>query len=158
MTDGEIFSENLNALLEAKGMNASKLTKMLDSSYNTIKSYTRGKIPNTQMLRKLALVLGVPMDDFFREHRFSTEQALDALDESVFNLPELRGIPQTLRLLSIRTAESMDVLEQLFYGVICKQEDRRAAKADYLRHCRRSAQKLQDDMEELAVNIGLFLR
>ena len=158
MTDEEIFMENFNALLEARGMNASSLAKLMDSSYVTVGSYTRGKLPDTRRLLKISRLLGVPMDDLFKEHRFGVERAVDELEDASRDAPELRTLPHTLRLLSIRVGEGMDALEQLFYGVLCKDEDRRAAKSDYLRHCRTSAQKIQDDIEELAVNVGLFLR
>lgn len=161
MTDEEIFAENLKRMMEAKGLNASGLAKLLDSSCGSVMNYLRGTIPNGRTLRRMAQIFGCSMDAFFNEGDVEVESVLKELERRCAEEgPQWWVIAEDVRELAFMVNNIMDRIEALFYNKYCKEADdnRRAAKADFLGHCRSSSRQLRAQIKAFGENVNNFLR
>ena len=74
--------------------------------------------------------------------------------------PQWWVIAEDTRELLFMVNNIMERVEDLFYNKYCKEmdDDRRAAKADFLGHVRSSGRQLRVKIKEFGENVNYFLR
>lgn len=91
----EIFSDNLNQLMDQRGENLTQLSDSIDVAFSTVSSWKHGeKMPRSGMLQKLAEHYNVNLTYLTSEHETQSNGNSNlSVDEAVDGLRSYQGRP-----------------------------------------------------------------
>ena len=77
MSTNKHFGEYLSRYIETKGINAGKIAKKLNMTYNGFTFYYKSKNPRPETQEKILNVLGISLDELFNEQKEVNDDIVD---------------------------------------------------------------------------------